>query len=139
MQTSEQVAAGILGIGIDLVEIVRMEESLSKWHAAFKDRLFTADEQAYCDDKALPARHYAARFAVKEAVSKAFGTGIGATMGWRDIEVQRDPDTGRPSVRLTARVQAWADAQGAGDMLISLSHTRDYALAQALILRRAAT
>ncbi len=136
MQTSEQVAAGILGIGIDLVEIVRMEESLTKWQESFKNRLFTAEEQAYCDDKALPARHYAARFAVKEAVSKAFGTGIGATMGWRDIEVQRDPELGRPSVRLASHVREWADAQDAGEILISLSHTHNYALAQAVIVRR---
>lgn len=136
MQTPEQVAAGILGIGIDLVEIVRMEESLVKWQQSFKNRLFTAEEQAYCDSKAVPARHYAARFAVKEAVSKAFGTGIGATMGWREIEVRRDPELGRPSVCLAPRVRDWADGQGAGEVFISLSHTNNYALAQAVIVRR---
>ena len=83
----------VLGTGIDLVETGRMQEVLGRWGQAFRNRVFLPEEQAYCDSLAAPWRHYAGRFAVKEAVSKAFGTGIGPAIGLLDMEVVRDAVT----------------------------------------------
>ena len=80
---------GVLGIGVDLTENARMRATLRRWSKHFKDRIFRTEEQLYCDACSQPWRHYAGRFAVKEAVSKAFGTGIGDVLGWLDIEVVR--------------------------------------------------
>jgi len=127
----------VVGAGIDLVENDRMQETLARWGAQFLDRVFLPEEQAYCQGKAAPAHHFAGRFAVKEAVTKAFGTGIGPHLGWLDIEVVRRP-SGEPTVRLSAAAQDWARRQGVEDVLVSLSHTRHYAVAQALLLGAAA-
>lgn len=124
----------ILGAGIDLVENRRMQDVLERWGAKFKNRVFLEKEQQYCESKAFPSSHYAARFAVKEAVSKAFGTGVGPQLSWLDIEVVRNSATGAPSVKLSDRAGRFASGMGAGDILISLSHTKNYAIAQALVL-----
>lgn len=126
----------VLGSGIDLVETARMEEVLRRWGERFKRRVFLPSERAYCDRRACPSRHYAARFAVKEAVTKAFGTGIGSALGWRDVEVIRDGGRGAPAVRLSRRAAALAQGRGVQQILISLSHTRHYAVAQAILLGR---
>ena len=124
----------IVGTGVDLVENERMAEILARRGAGFKNKVFSANEQRYCESKAFPSRHYAGRFAVKEAVTKAFGTGVGPHVSWLDIEVIRHPDTGAPSVKLSPRARKLARAQRAGDILISLSHTKNYAVAHALLL-----
>ena len=124
----------VLGTGVDLVENRRMLEMLERWGTRFTDRVFLPAEQQYCDAKAAPCRHYAGRFAVKEAVSKAFGTGVGIHISWLDIEVVRDSDTGAPSVQLTEKAQRLMRQRNGADILISLSHTRDYAVAHALIV-----
>lgn len=128
--------AAVLGIGVDLVENSRMQATLRRWGRSFKQRVFLAREQAYCDRRAEPWRHYAGRFAIKEAVSKAFGTGISEHIGWLDIEVVRDPRTGAPSVALSAKGRRLAARRGVGRVLVSLSHTRQYAVAQALLVGR---
>jgi holo-[acyl-carrier protein] synthase len=124
----------VLGTGVDLVENDRLRALLEKWGGQFRDRVFLPSEQAYCQDKASPWLYYAGRFAVKEAVSKAFGTGIGPALGWLDIEVTRDPATGAPSVRLSRRAARLARSRGVSRILVSLSHTRHFAVAQALLL-----
>ncbi len=129
----------VLGTGIDLVENDRMYHVLERWGPAFKNRVFLACEQAYCESKAFPHRHYAGRFAVKEAVSKAFGTGVVPHLSWRDIEVVRDAATGAPSVRLSKRGRKLAEECAASRVLISLSHTRNYAVAQAILVGRTET
>ncbi len=126
----------VLGTGIDLVENERMKASLDRWDQAFKDRVFLPGEQQYCDSKAFPHHHYAARFAVKEAVSKAFGTGIGPRINWLDMEVMRHPETGAPSVRLIGKAEQLANEHGADAVLTSLSHTQHYSVATALVLAR---
>jgi len=126
----------VLGTGIDLVENERMDDMLRRRGAKFRDRVFLKGEQDYCETKAAPSRHYAARFAVKEAVSKAFGTGIGPHLGWLDIEVVRDSCTGAPAVELSRRAKVLADAHRVADILVSLSHTRHYAVAHALVIGR---
>lgn len=130
------IGGSVLGTGIDLVENERMEEVMRRWGERFRDRVFLPEEQRYCDSKAAPSRHYAGRFAVKEAVTKALGTGIGPGLGWLDIEVVRNPDTGAPSVRVSPRSWNVARERGVGRILVSLSHTRNYAVAHALVLTR---
>lgn len=121
----------ILGLGTDIVEIARIEEMLARHGTRFLDRVFRAEEQRYCAMANLPARCYAARFAAKEAVSKAFGTGIGADLGWLDIAVQRDP-AGKPSVLLCNTGASTAERLGIAEVMISLSHSEHYAVAQAI-------
>jgi holo-[acyl-carrier protein] synthase len=124
----------VKGIGVDLVENARIREMLDRWGPRLKDRVFLPAEQTYCETKACPERHYAGRFAVKESVTKAFGTGIGPHLGWLDVEVVRDEATGAPSVRLSDRAREWAGERGVQEVLISLSHTRNYAVAEAVLL-----
>jgi len=130
------VSVTVLGTGIDLVENSRMREVLERWGKKFKDRVFLKNEQLYCENKAVPVQHYAGRFAVKEAVTKAFGTGIGAAIGWRDVEVTRDGESGAPSVRLSPRARSLASEQSAGEVLVSLAHTRNYAVAHVLLMAK---
>jgi holo-[acyl-carrier protein] synthase len=125
---------GVAGIGIDLVETDRLKRTLARWKDRFLDRVFTESERSYCDSQAAPWRHYAGRFAVKEAVSKAFGTGIGVHIDWLDIEVRRDADTGAPSVLLHGRAARLAARRGVTRVLASLSHSRSHAVAQALLV-----
>ena len=126
-------AVHVLGTGVDLVENDRMREILERWGSRFRDRVFLAEETRYCEAKASPWMYYAARFAVKEAVSKAFGTGIGPHLSWLDIEVIRDEASGAPSVRLSAKGLRLADSLGVQKLLVSLSHTRHFAIAHALL------
>ncbi len=134
MNPPDSKGKGVLGTGIDLVETDRMSEMLEKWGDAFKKKVFLAKEQQYCDTKAAPFRHYAARFAVKEAVSKAFGTGMGPHIGWLDIETVRDESSGAPSVRLVEKGAELARSMGVTEIVVSLSHARDYAVAHVLLL-----
>jgi holo-[acyl-carrier protein] synthase len=127
----------VIGTGVDLVENERLRDCLARWDRRFRDRVFLPAEQAYCENKASPWLYYAGRFAVKEAVSKAFGTGIGPALGWLDIEVVRDEDSGAPSVRLAPRGQELARTRRVDRVLISLSHTRHFAVAHALLVRDA--
>ena len=126
----------IIGTGIDIVENERMGEMLTRWDAKFKDKIFLPGEQEYCESKAAPSRHYAGRFAVKEAVSKATGTGIGEHIGWLDIEVKKDTASGAPEVRFTHKARALLSKLGADDVLMSLSHTHNYAVAHAMLVLR---
>lgn len=124
----------VRGTGVDLVENDRMAALLQRWDARFTGRVFLPEEQRYCQSKAFPFMHYAARFAVKEAVSKAFGTGLGPSIGWLDIEVVRNEETGAPSVRLRGKALELARAHGVAQVLVSLSHTRQYSVATALLV-----
>lgn len=122
----------ISGCGIDLVEISRIELALERFGRRFLDRVFTPAEKAYCLAKKRPAESLAARFAAKEAVAKALGLGLGQFC-WQDIEIVR-LGGGRPQVRLTRAVLDEAEVLGIGQMLISISHTHEYAVAQAVAI-----
>ena len=124
----------VVGTGVDLVENERLRLLLEKWGSRFRDRVYLPAEQEYCETKASPWLYYAGRFAVKEAVSKAFGTGIGPSISWLDIEVVRNPETGAPSVRLGANGRELAKSRGVTRVLISLSHTHHFAVAHALLM-----
>ncbi|HEX3818526.1 MAG TPA: holo-ACP synthase [Chthoniobacterales bacterium] len=112
----------ILGIGIDVVDCSRIEDSIKRFGDRFLQRVFTAGEISYSQSMKFPARHFAARFAAKEALSKAFGTGIGKSMGWRDLDVQKKP-SGEPFVILSGGAEKMANERGVGKIWISLSHT----------------
>jgi holo-[acyl-carrier protein] synthase len=122
----------VLGIGIDLVECARIEHSLERFGERFLHRVFTDGEIAYANSMKFPARHLAARFAAKEAVSKAFGTGIGHAMGWRDIDVQKR-ESGEPFLVLTGGAQELAKKRGVNSSLITLSHTDHHAMAMIVL------
>ncbi len=114
-------------VGIDLIEIDRIEAAVARWGERFFRRVYTEAERDHCRDR---APELAARFAAKEAVMKALGTGIRG-VGWREIEVLPDPD-GKPLVYLYGGAQRKAEELGLGQIAISLSHSRDYALASAV-------
>jgi holo-[acyl-carrier protein] synthase len=122
----------ILGTGIDLIEVARIAASLEKFGDRLVNRILLPDELAYCRSHKNPAPFLAARFAAKEAVSKAFGTGIGAALGWQDIEVRRK-ETGAPFVVLHGRGQELFTARGARQLHLSLTHTEHYAAATAVL------
>ncbi|MCH1507364.1 MAG: holo-[acyl-carrier-protein] synthase [Verrucomicrobiaceae bacterium] len=124
----------IYGIGTDLVEVSRIERSLTRHGDRFRDRIFTAREIAYCESLAAAAkfRSYAARFAAKEALSKAFHLGIGPGFDWVDLEINRN-DAGAPSVALHHRAAELARHEHLGPIHISLSHTDSHAIAYAMI------
>ncbi len=124
----------VLGVGVDIVETQRIEHSLERFGERFLHRVFTEGEIAYCQSMKFPARHFAARFAAKEAVSKAFGTGIGKAMGWRDIDIHRQ-ESGQPFVVLEGSAKAFAAELGVAVVWVSLSHTDHYAAATAVIER----
>jgi len=126
----------ILAVGIDLVESDRVRRAIEAWGDRFVGRVFRTDECAYCNRQAAPWRHYAGRFAVKEAVAKAFGTGIGDSLGWKDVEVARNARTGAPAVTLHGRGRRLAARRGVTRVLVSLAHGRDLAIAQATLVGR---
>jgi holo-[acyl-carrier protein] synthase len=122
----------VAGIGVDIVETVRIEMSLEKFGDRFLKRVFTECEIEYCQSMKYPARHLAARFAAKEAVSKAFGTGIGKSMGWKDIEVRRKA-SGEPFAVLHDGAREMANRIRVVEAMISLSHSDHYAVANAVL------
>ncbi len=122
----------VLGIGVDIVETQRIEHSLERFGERFLHRVFTAGEIEYCQSMKYPARHFAARFAAKEAVSKAFGTGIGKSMGWKDIDVHRE-GSGQPFVVLQGGAKELAATRNVSAVWISLSHTDHNAAAMAVL------
>ena len=132
-------AGSVIGAGVDLVEVARIRQVLEQWQDRFTCRVFLEAERLYCESRPLPWMHYAVRFAVKEAVAKAFGTGISQELGWQDIEVVADPVTRAPSVRFSPKGQALADRRRIARVLVSLSHTHNYAVAQAILVEEGNT
>ena len=122
----------VVGIGVDLVENARIEHSLERFGERFLHRVFTAGEITYSQSMKYPARHLAARFAAKEAVSKAFGTGIGKSMGWKDIDVRRK-ESGEPYVVLEGGAKKLADERKVSKVSITLSHTEHHAMAMIVV------
>src|SRR5437660_1394978 len=122
----------VIGIGVDLVECSRIQHSLDRFGERFLRRVFTDGEIAYSNSMKFPARHLAARFAAKEAVSKAFGTGIGKSMGWRDIDVQKK-SSGEPFLVLSGGAETLARDLGMTKALITLSHTDQHAIAMIVL------
>ena len=122
----------IVGSGIDLVEIGRIQRSVERYGQRFLDRVFTAAEQAYCLRKRRAAESLAARFAAKEAGAKALGTGISQGVNWLEIEVVREPG-GRPALRFYGRAAQLALRLGARRAALSITHTADLAMASVVL------
>ncbi len=123
---------GLVGVGVDIVDIDRMRAILAR-SPMFSRKVFSCEECCYCDERSDPAVHYACRFAAKEAVMKALGTGLFQGVGVRDVEVVRNAK-GRPSVRLSGGAARIARAQGVRELPLSLSYTHAEAVAFALAI-----
>jgi len=122
----------ILGTGIDIIEVPRIAASFEQFGEKFVNRILLPDEIAYCLAHRQPAPFLAARFAAKEAISKAFGTGIGAQLSWQDMEIRRK-ESGEPFVILHGKGKTLFESRGAKKLHISLSHTQTYAAATAIL------
>jgi holo-[acyl-carrier protein] synthase len=118
----------IVALGVDIVEIARIEEAFARRGARFRDRIFTQTEIDYCESRGSKFASYAARFAAKEAVMKALGTGWGDGVRWRDIEIVRG--SGAPTVVLAGRALERFRELGAERAHLTLSHSREVAIAQ---------
>ena len=116
-------------VGIDLIEIDRIRRALDRY-PRFRERCFTEAERAYCESRANPAQSYAGRFAGKEAVGKALGFGVARAFAWREIEIAGRP---KPSVRLSGRLARWAEESKAGEIDLSMTHSRELANAVAIV------
>ena len=114
----------MLTTGVDIIEIERIKGVLERWGARFLNRIYTEAEISYCRGR---PPNLAARFAAKEATMKALGTGLRG-VGWKDIEVVRD-QAGAPCIRLHGRALLRADKLGVKELALSLSHSRNYAVA----------
>jgi len=119
--------------GVDIVEIDRIRQSFDSCGEGFRDRVFTENEIKYCESKKMVRfESYAARFAAKEAVSKAFGTGISKGVKWKDMEILNDPQ-GKPYVVLSEKAREIYEEMNAKGISLSLSHCKSYAVAYAII------
>lgn len=122
----------ILGTGIDITEVPRVAESISRFGERFLRRIYTEGEIRYCESKANRIERYAARFAAKEASMKALGTGWSRGIRWRDIEVYRQPGS-RPTIRFHGRASEFATRMGVKNIALSLSHTSEQAIASVIL------
>src|SRR6266542_1319062 len=118
----------VIGIGVDLVECARIQRSIDRFGERFLHRVFTDGEIEYSMSMKFPARHLAARFAGKEAVAKAFGTGIGKAMGWRNIDI-RKKESGEPFLVVSGPAQVLAATRSVTSALLTLFHTEPLAVA----------
>jgi holo-[acyl-carrier protein] synthase len=128
----------VRGIGVDLVRISRIREVIDRWQERFLERVFTAQEIAYCRARRDPVPHFAARFAAKEAGLKALGTGLRMGISWRELEVRRERGAA-PRLELSGRSREIGLSRGGRRMLLTLTHDGDYALAQAMLVEDEAT
>ena len=122
----------IVGTGIDIAEVPRIRQSIERFGERFLQRVFTDGEIRYCESKANRFERYAARFAAKEAGMKALGTGWNFGVRWRDLEVARKPG-GRPTLMLHGKAAEFAAKLGATSIALSLTHTREQAMAQVIL------
>ena len=122
----------MLGLGTDLIETSRVQESMNRFGQRFLERIYTAGEIAYCRRKKNAAESFAARFAAKEAGAKALGTGISRGVSWKELEVRREAGR-RPVLHLTGRAAERATAMGVRRVHLSLTHSRDLAMAVVVV------
>jgi len=122
----------IVGTGIDIAEIGRIQQSMDRYGQRFLDRVYTAAEQAYCKRKRKAAESFAARFAAKEAGAKALGTGISFGVNWLEIEVVREP-SGRPTIQFHGRAAEIAAHLRVAHAALSITHSGDLAMASVVL------
>lgn len=126
---------GLIGLGTDIVDVARIEKLLRDKRDEFLARVFSPEEITYCSGMARPAVHFAARFAAKEALMKAIGTGWAEGVGFKDIHVTNDP-SGKPVLQALGETRKRLDGLGPFFLWLSLSHTREYAMAVVVIESR---
>ena len=124
----------LIGLGADIIEVERIRGVIERHGQRFLDRILTEEEKVYCASMGAPHQHIAARFAAKEAVSKCFTTGIGKELGWRSVSVYHGLRH-EPLVRLDPQGAALLAQVGGTNVMLTLSHTENYALAVAAIVR----
>jgi len=122
----------IYGIGTDLVEVKRMEKILKRWGERFAEKVYSQNEVTYCQTKAYPAIHYAARFAAKESFLKSLGIGLGMGVALKDIEVINNPQ-GSPQLHMNERIKGILDKRGITAVHVSMTHTREHAQAMVVL------
>lgn len=122
----------IVGTGIDIVEVPRVRHSIERFGTRFLNRIFTPEEQRYCDSKANRVERYAARFGAKEAAMKALGTGWNHGVRWRDCEVVRKPGA-RPTIQFHGKAGEFATRLGVRNAALSITHTKEQAMAQVIL------
>ena len=122
----------VLGLGTDLIETRRVQASIDRFGDRFLERIFSPGEIAYCKRKKNAAESFAARFAAKEAGAKALGTGLSRGVTWREFEVKREA-SGRPSLHLSGRAAELAGVMGVKGIQLSLTHSRDLAMAVVVV------
>jgi holo-[acyl-carrier protein] synthase len=128
-----RVSMNVIGIGTDIVECLRIAQMIDRHGELFLARVYTPHEIEYCSSRKAATQHYAGRWAAKEAVLKALGTGWARGISWRDIEVRNELG-GKPSIALSGGAQEAGQRLGIEEMLISISHCRSHATAYALAL-----
>ena len=125
----------VVGIGTDIVECLRIAQMIERHGELFLNRVYTSREIEYCSSRKAATQHYAGRWAAKEAVLKAMGTGWTKGISWRDIEVRNDA-AGRPSIALGGGAREVCEKRDVAEMMISISHCRSHATAYALAMSR---
>ena len=133
MNISLPPGGAVIGLGADVIEVERVRGVIERQGERFLARVFTAEERAYCATMKHPHKHYAARFAAKEAVSKCFSTGIGAELGWRSVSIYHG-ERKQPLVRLDEKAEELLRQVGATHVLVTLSHTETVAMAVAILV-----
>ena len=122
----------IYGIGIDIIEVSRIEKQISSERKRFREILFSENEIKYCDDKKSKAQNYAARFAAKEAFLKAIGTGLRDGLNWKNIEILND-ELGKPEIVLHGKAKKIIKENGISNINVSLSHLKETAVAVVIL------
>lgn len=121
----------IVGLGTDIVEISRIGQMIERHGDIFLNRVFTELENEYCGSKKNKEQHYAGRWAAKEAVMKTLGTGFIKGIGWKEIEVV-NLQSGKPTIVISGGVERHATEMGVDEILITISHSREFATATAI-------
>jgi holo-[acyl-carrier protein] synthase len=121
----------IIGLGLDIAEIDRIEQAIARRGAPFLERVYTPREVDYCEQHKNKFERYAGRFAAKEAAMKALGTGWRDGVRWRDIETVREP-SGKPTLRLEGVARELADRMGVKNISLTITHSGNVALAQVI-------
>ena len=122
------------GLGVDIVEIARIKSAILRWKESFLKRIFTDNEINYSKAKKFSYQHLAARFAAKEAVLKAIGDSSLQRIEWHDVEVLND-EFGKPTIRLWGEAKKIKDQKKISEIIVSMSHTRSYAVANAILIK----
>lgn len=124
----------IVGVGVDIVEVPRIKDAVIRWKDAFLKRIFTDNEINYSKAKKFAYQHLAARFAAKEAVLKAIGDSSIQRIEWHEVEVFND-EFGKPFIRLSGEAKKIKENKKISDIIISMSHTRKFAIANAILIK----